>query len=105
MLHFNSETVLASIRSLNRLENVGETIKSALNSLAVAAPDWLREVIHPDWFDRYGKRVEEYRFPESKAERQEFAQVMGMDGTELLSAVYSDDVPTVSGKSRLSVVG
>lgn len=89
----DSSHVLASIRVLNRLENVGETLRSALNSLAVAAPDWLQQVIHPDWFDMYGKRVEEYRFPESKTERQELAQAIGMDGMELLSAVYSDDSP------------
>lgn len=73
--------------------NVGETLRAALNSLAVAAPNWLKQVIHPDWFDRYGKRVEEYRFPDSKTKRQELAQVIGMDGMELLSAVYSDDSP------------
>jgi transposase len=89
----DSSHVMASIRNLNRLENVGETLRATLNSLAVAAPDWLKQVIHPDWFDRYSKRVEEYRFPESKTKRQELAQVIGMDGMELLSAVYSDDSP------------
>ena len=33
--------VLAAIRNLNRLEYVGETLRSALNALAVAHPDWL----------------------------------------------------------------
>ena len=89
----DSSHVMASIRVLNRLENVGETLRSALNSLAFAAPDWLQHVIHPDWFDRYVKRVEEYRFPESKSERQELAQVIGMDGMVLLSAIYSEDSP------------
>src|SRR3954466_552626 len=36
--------VLASIRALNRLELVGETLRAALNELATAVPDWLREV-------------------------------------------------------------
>src|SRR3954467_178333 len=34
--------VLASIRTLNRLELVGETLRAALNELATIAPDWLR---------------------------------------------------------------
>src|SRR3954454_10768680 len=34
--------VLASIRTLNRLELVGETLRAALNELATLAPDWLR---------------------------------------------------------------
>jgi transposase len=89
----DSSHVLASIRTLNRLENIGETLRSALNSLAVAAPDWLQQVADPDWFDRYEKRVEEYRLPKEKAARQELAEVIGMDGIQLLSAVYSDDSP------------
>jgi hypothetical protein len=38
----DSTHVLASIRLLNRLECVGETLRQALNAPAVAAPDWLR---------------------------------------------------------------
>jgi hypothetical protein len=34
--------VLASIRTLNRLELLGETLRAALNELATVAPDWLR---------------------------------------------------------------
>jgi len=46
--------VLAAIRTLNRLEYVGETLRAALNSLATLAPEWLREHLAPAWFDRYG---------------------------------------------------
>src|SRR5919109_3939010 len=38
----DSMHVLAAIRVLNRLELVGETLRHALNRLAVIAPDWLR---------------------------------------------------------------
>jgi transposase len=37
----DSTHVLAAIRTLNRLESVGETLRAALNSLAVVAPNWL----------------------------------------------------------------
>ena len=37
----DSTHVLAAIRTLNRLESVGETLRAALNSLATVAPDWL----------------------------------------------------------------
>src|ERR1700704_4553774 len=40
----DSTHVLAAVRVLNRLERVGETMRAALNSLAVVAPDWLRAV-------------------------------------------------------------
>src|ERR687885_2090563 len=38
----DSTHVLAAVRALNRLELVGETMRHALNSLALVAPDWLR---------------------------------------------------------------
>jgi transposase len=44
----DSTHVLAAIRVLNRLELVGETVRHALNSLAVVAPDWLRAWVPPE---------------------------------------------------------
>jgi transposase len=38
----DSTHVLAAVRDLNRLERVGETLRAALNSVAVVAPDWLQ---------------------------------------------------------------
>ena len=38
----NSTHVLAKIRALNRVLCVWETMRAALDSLAVVAPDWLR---------------------------------------------------------------
>ena len=38
----DSTHVLAAVRTLNRLELVGETVLFALNRLTVVAPDWLR---------------------------------------------------------------
>ena len=44
----DSTRVLASIRALNRLELVGETLRATLNELATVAPDWLRRVAPRD---------------------------------------------------------
>src|SRR5512142_2375583 len=38
----DSTQVLAAVRVLNRLERVGETMRAALNDLAVMAPEWLQ---------------------------------------------------------------
>ena len=38
----DSTHVLAVVRALNRLERVGETLRAALNDLAVLSPDWLQ---------------------------------------------------------------
>jgi transposase len=90
----DSSHVLASIRVLNRLENVGETLRAALNSLAVAAPEWLVEITPPEWYDRYSSRIEDYHLPQAKEERKDFAEMIGNDGKTLLDAVYSDDAPS-----------
>ena len=43
----DSTHVLAAVRALNRLEVVGETMRHALNRLAVVAPDWLSQHAPP----------------------------------------------------------
>jgi transposase len=83
----DSTHVLAAVRELNRLENMGETLRAALNSLATVAPDWLVEHIPIEWFDRYGKRFENWRLPQTKAERQVLADAIGADGYLLLETI------------------
>src|SRR5688572_27590598 len=63
----DSTRVLASIRALNRLELVGETLRAALNELATVAPDWLRRAVPKDWYGRYAHRVEDGRGPRPSA--------------------------------------
>src|SRR6266542_519134 len=52
-----STLVLADIRALNRWECVGETMRHALNALAVAGPDWLEAQSYAEWVDRYGAHL------------------------------------------------
>jgi transposase len=83
----DSPHVLAAIRALNRLERVGETLRHALNSLAVVAPAWLRAWVPPEGFDRDGPRLDTYRRPKTAAVRAELAASIGADGRRLLQAV------------------
>src|SRR5512143_1425762 len=89
----DSTHVLAAIRTLNRLESVGETLRAALNSLATVAPDWLASVVAPDWFERYATRVEEYRLPKGEPARIAVGEQIGTDGHALLAAVYQPAAP------------
>jgi transposase len=89
----DSTHVLAAIRTLNRLESVGETLRAALNSVATMAPEWLTGVAVPDWFERYTTRVEEYRLPKGEAARTAFGVQIGVDGHRLLNAVYEPGAP------------
>jgi transposase len=78
---------LSVTNALNRLECVGATMRHALNSLAIVVPDWLLAHSHPDWLERYGPRMEDYRLPESKDDRVAFATIIGADGLTLLQAI------------------
>jgi transposase len=86
----DSTHVEAAMRTLHRLELLGETLRSALNSVAVVVPDWLRLLVSPDWFDRYSRRVEDYRLPKSKGERHQMALSIGSDGHQLLKAIDTE---------------
>jgi len=89
----DSTHVLAKIRSLNRVEGVGETFRAALNSLAVVAPEWLKEQWQEVWIERYEHRVEDYRLPDGKQVSFAYAIVIGKDGANLLDALYADAAP------------
>jgi transposase len=89
----DSTSVLAAVRTMNRLEIVGETLRCALNRLAVLAPDWLRAQVTPDWFTRYGARVENYRLPKADTERAALAATIGADGFRLLRAALDPAAP------------
>ena len=56
-----------------------------LNELAVMAPDWLQALAPADWYERYSRRVENYRLPKTDAARLEHAAVIGADGRQLLA--------------------
>src|SRR5205823_4874598 len=79
--------VVAAARLLNRLELVGETMRHALDALAVAAPDWLGPHVTAEWVQRYGRRFTDWRLPTRQQERDALAQSIGEDGTALLAAL------------------
>ncbi|MBF6341862.1 IS1182 family transposase [Nocardia abscessus] len=89
----DSTHVLASVRDINRLQFVTETLRAALNALAAAAPDWLAEIAEPEWFDRYSARSEDTRFPSRWAARAAHANQIGADGMTVLSAVAAPTSP------------
>jgi transposase len=89
----DSTHVLAKIRALNRVLCVGETVRHALNCLALVAPDWLRAHSSAEWVDRYDARMEDARTPIGEEERRIFAEVIGADGATILTAVYETTAP------------
>ena len=92
----DSTHVLARIRSLSRLELAGETLRVALDTLATAAPDWLRTLDPAQltaWADRYGRPVTAWRLPRGEAPRREYAQQIAADGGHLLAQLAAPGTP------------
>ena len=89
----DSTHVLGAVRSLNRLGCAIETMRAALNTLAVAAPDWLREQADPAGADRYAKPADDYHVPLGEAARRACAEGVGRDGHVLLVAITAPDAP------------
>src|SRR5258708_23315138 len=81
------------VRTLYRLERVAETLRATLNALATVAPDWLRTQVSPDWYDRYGRRIEAERLPKGQQARRMYAAQVGADGQQLLDAAQTPDAP------------
>ena len=93
--------VLAAIHNLHRLELVGRTLQALLEELAKQAPEWLKQQISPDWFDRYSRVIDEYRLPKKKTERKAFAEQIGRDGAYLLAQMEASEA--VKELSHLSI--
>ena len=89
----DSTHILASVRMLNRLEQVGETLRYTLNILAEHVPEWRKAQVPVEWFERYGARFEQYRLPTDKHEREELAKMIGADGYWLLDLIYDRRAP------------
>jgi transposase len=74
----DSTHVLAAVRGVNRLVLLGETLRHALNVLAVSAPEWLKPRLEQTRVERYGRRL---------------AAQVGADGRQLLQALFAAESP------------
>jgi len=90
----DSTHVVAAVAALNRLELAGESVRAAVEALAVAHPAWLEQrICVADWTRRYGTPMTSWRPPQSEARRGELAIAYARDGYALLEAVYDPSAP------------
>jgi transposase len=94
----DSTHIQAAARNLNRIECVGETLRYALNHLARLAPDWLKQWVPAEWYERYGARFDAYRFPKTEFERERLAIQIGQDGQQWLRMAYAPETAEVIHK-------
>ena len=89
----DSTHIEAAIRLTNRIVFVGETVRAALNSLAVIVPDWLRSHVPQEWYDRYEKRMEDFHFPKEATKFVPMIEQIGRDGSDVLKWVREANAP------------
>ena len=80
--------VLAAVRSANRLEFLAETLRAALEALAVAAPDWLAHRLIRNGYHGMAPASTPIGSPQAKRSVQ-----VGLDGFAVLEAVHADHAP------------
>ncbi len=90
----DSTHVVAAVAALNRLELAGQSVRAAVEALAVAHPDWLAQrFCVSDWTARYGTPMTAWRPPVSQARQEELAIGYARDGYALLEAVHDQGAP------------
>ena len=85
--------VLAAIRTLNRLECLGETLAHTLQQLLRDAPVWAKGTIPAEWWERYAARFDAFRLPRTVPKQTALAEVLGRDGRQLLTWVQASTTP------------
>ena len=91
----DSTHVIAAVRALHAIELAGESVRAALEALAAASPDWLADrFCVSDWARRYGARIDSWRLPAGKRERDELIIEYARDGYALVSACYEESAPS-----------
>jgi transposase len=90
----DSTHVIAAVRALHIIELAGESVRAVLEALAAACPDWLAaRFCTGDWARRYGARIDSWRLPAGKAERDKLTIAYARDGYALVAACYEDSAP------------
>jgi transposase len=64
-------------------------LSDALNQLSAAAPAWVQQHVPLDWYTRYGLRADQMRLPKEASKRAALARQVGLDGYQLLDAVWA----------------
>jgi transposase len=88
--------VLTAVDTLSRIERLMEAMRQALESLASARPDWLRQVSPPHWYERYDRKLKTVHSRGSREDREALTQAIGVDIAYLLGAIAKSDIPALA---------
>jgi len=96
--------VLSKVRDLSRLELVAETMRLALEAIAEIAPEWLRQVAQPQWYERYQRLLTTFRLPRGQQKQQELAFAIGADGFYLLEQLETARTPALEPLAEVQLL-
>lgn len=89
----NVATVLHTVDTLSRLEDLVEAMMEVLEVLASRRPDLLRRFILPHWYERYIQMFPVQHYPISNTEQKALAKAIEADISYLLEAIDEIDAP------------
>jgi hypothetical protein len=87
--------VVRAVCAVSRLERLIEAMNLVLEAVAVSAPDWLRAIARPHWYERYNRLQLLHVLPRSSEQQAELARAINSDAVYLLNAIDSQQGPAV----------
>jgi transposase len=93
--NLSSEAVVASVCSINRLNQVQQAVQQALEVLAFRFPEWLRKVALPHWYGRYNHGTPRLEVAMLLGQQRFLIEEMGGDIQHLLNEVQRSDTSEV----------
>ena len=88
--------VVRSVCMLNRIAFIVTALNQALEAAAAAQPEWVRSIILPHWYERYGQSPKIPGQAAGMTAQDTFAQSVGLDGAYLLRAISEVHCPELA---------
>jgi hypothetical protein len=89
--HLDAEALLVTVCSLNRFDELIESMYQVLEVLAINDPEWLRHIAIPYWYDRYNRRRDLPHIPFTDQKWIVRALQIGADIRYLLDEIDKSD--------------
>ncbi|MBI5567002.1 MAG: transposase [Chloroflexi bacterium] len=87
--------VVRAVCAISRLERLVEAMHLVLEAVAVSAPDWLRTIARPYWYERYNRLQLLHLLPRTSEQQIELARAINADAVYLLDALAARQAPAV----------
>lgn len=90
-----ADEVVYAVCAVSRLERLIEAMHLVLEAVAVSAPDWLRLIARPHWYERYNRLHLLHVLPRAREDQVELARAINADAVYLLNAIDTRQGPAI----------